>query len=77
MSSCGETVISVVGLLLKIYLFKHDEDLIKHSNTQKKLKENQKPGYLALSIITCFAVLAYYHVVFLTSNDYIAGNGSF
>ena len=31
-----ETVTSVVGLLLKIYLYKHDEDLIKHSNSKKK-----------------------------------------
>ena len=30
-----ETVTSVVGLLLKIYLYKHDEDLIKHSNSKK------------------------------------------
>ena len=29
-----ETVTSVVGLLLKIYLYKHDEDLIKHSNSK-------------------------------------------
>ena len=29
-----ETVTSGVGLLLKIYLFKHDEDLIKHSNSK-------------------------------------------
>ena len=59
-----ETVTSVVGLLLKIYLFKHDEDQIKHSNL------NHPESEMAIQIAECLVAMPLTILAEATSPSY-------